>query len=356
MNMGSRLQQARRMMGWSLREVAEKTDPRLSHTAIAKYEKGQMMPGSEALIALARALEQPLDFFFRPPLATLNQSPRFRKKSRLSAGEKTRILQHTEDFLERYYEVEDLVGARLDFENPLPTATVNEPEEARAMAKKLRQAWMLGCDPLPNVHELLELKGIKVCVVQSDSDAFDGLSSRTNRGPVVVLASWLNKNLPRKRMTEVHELAHLVLSFPEDITEKQEESLVWSFAGELFLPEESFIDAFGANRTTLSIEELVELKRLFGASIMAIVYRARALGLIDEKLVAAFWKYANHHKWRQRGEPGDDLFQGDESHSRFRQLVLKAVLEEQISLSKAAGLLHRSIHELRQELGDTIHA
>ncbi|HMO49846.1 MAG TPA: XRE family transcriptional regulator [Kiritimatiellia bacterium] len=354
MNIGARIRQARRMLGLSYRDVATRTGGQVSHTAIAKYEKGVMSPGSTALLALAGALDQPIDFFFRPPLVSFTKPPRFRKKTGLSQKEQESILESASDYLERYYEVEDLSSSRLDYAAPWPTKIVRSPQEAMRMAKELRQEWNLGCDPLPNVHELMELKGIKVCEVKSENPSFDGLCTRTSRGPVVVLASWLNKNLPRKRMTEIHELSHVVLKVPEEITEREEENLAWSFAGELLLPEESFIDAFGKKRTSLSVEELVDLKMLFGASIMAIVYRAKVLKLIDDALFKAFWKYANANHWRTKGEPGDDTYRGNESYSRFRQLVIQSILEEKISLSKGAALLHLSLDELRRDLGAPI--
>jgi Zn-dependent peptidase ImmA (M78 family)/DNA-binding XRE family transcriptional regulator len=351
-----RLRQGRAMRGFSLRDLADKTGAAVSHTAIARYEKGEMMPGSKALLSMARALDQPIDYFFRPARAQFVSRPRFRKALDLPEKEQQSILESATDYFDRYYEIEEILDAQLTYAKPLPDAPeVRTPEEAAKQARALRGEWNLGCDPLPNIHELMELKGIKVFEAKTNHRLFDGLCSATNRGPVVVIASWLNENLPRKRMTEIHELAHVVMNIPDDLSENDEEKLAWSFAGELLLPEEAFRDAFGEKRTVLSIAELVELKKLFGASIMAMIYRARTLGLIEKPLYRAFWSYAHTHQWKEKNrEPGDELYQGNESHSRFRQLVLKAVLEEKISMSKGAGLLCESIDEMRLSLGDTI--
>jgi hypothetical protein len=51
--------------------------------------------------------------------------------------------------------------------------------------------WNLGVDPLPNVQQLLEDKGIKVFELATEDRQFDGLKAGTDAGPVVVLASWL---------------------------------------------------------------------------------------------------------------------------------------------------------------------
>ncbi len=353
-DMGLRIQQARKMLDMSLRSVSEATGGSLSHTAISRYEKGEMMPGSANLIALAGALRQPVDFFFRPFQAHLVKPVRFRKKTGLGKREQEAIQNRAVDFFERYYEIEDLMKEPRPFHNPLPEDPVRTPEDAAQMARQLREAWKLGIDPLPNLHELMELNGIKVCEVPCKNEAFDGFCSATERGPVVVIAGWLNRNLLRKRATEVHELAHVMARVPEDLTEKEEENIVWSFAGELMLPEKAFVDAFGEKRHSLGIQELVAIKQLFGASIMSIVFRARALNLIDENLYREFWKYVNAHGWRSKGEPGDETYKGNESHSRFRQLVLRAVVEERISLSRGAALLNLDPVRLREQVGETI--
>ncbi|MCC5849510.1 MAG: helix-turn-helix domain-containing protein [Verrucomicrobia bacterium] len=350
-DLGFRIQQARKMLGLSLRAVADATGNAVSHTAIAQYEKGAMFPSSTNLIALARVLRQPVDFFFRPMRAHLIEPIRFRKKTVLGKQEQEAIRLRAVDFFERYYEIEDIMGEERPFHNPLPEKPVRTPREAGGMARKLREEWGLGVDPLPNLHELMELKGIKVCEVPSKNQAFDGFCSATERGPVVVLAAWLNRNLLRKRATEVHELAHVMARVPGDLEEKEEEKIVWSFAGELLLPEEAFVDAFGKNRHSLSIPELIHIKHLFGASIMSIIFRARSLELIDESLYREFWKHANKHQWRSQGEPGDEGYQGNESHSRFRQLVLRAAVEERITRSKAAALLHTDIDTIRKQVG-----
>src|SRR5438093_8879579 len=85
-----RLTQARKMRGLSLRALAEKLEGQVSHNALHKYEQGQMMPDSEVLSAVADALEQDVDFFFRPRALELEEV-RFRKVSRLGVKEEQAI-------------------------------------------------------------------------------------------------------------------------------------------------------------------------------------------------------------------------------------------------------------------------
>lgn len=344
-----RLRQARAMLRLSLRALADATGGTVSHTAIARYENGEMAPGSDVLIALARALEQPLDYFLRPFRLEL-AGVSYRKKSALPQTKKVAIQEQALDFFERYREVEELLGEHREFHNPLPQLPVEDTDEIAARARQLRDAWCLGCGPLPNIHELMELNGIMVYELPKAPKEFDGFAATTGEGPVVVIADWLNRDLPRKRMTEVHELAHVVLAVPEDLSERDEEQMVWDFAGELLLPEPAFRDAFGNRRTAITLGELIRLKALFGASIMAIVRRAEKLGLVSQSAAKQFWMFANKYRWRTQGEPGADVYRGNESFSRFSTLVYRAVTEERISVSKGAALLHVSINDLRESL------
>jgi transcriptional regulator with XRE-family HTH domain len=64
MDIGPRIQQARKMRGLSLRDLGELAA--LSAQAISKHERGPDVPGSGSLLRLSRALEVPVEFFVRP--------------------------------------------------------------------------------------------------------------------------------------------------------------------------------------------------------------------------------------------------------------------------------------------------
>ena len=348
-----RLHQARQMRGLSLRELAVKTGDAVSYAALSKYEHGRMSPSSTVLIALADALGQSPDFFFRPFRLALTDV-RFRKKSRLGATDERAFLEQARNYFERYREIEELVGDVRTFHAPFGKSAVRTPGDAEKLATQLRDKWKLGADPLPNVQQLLEDHGIKVFELLTEDRQFDGLKAETEAGPVVVLASWLNGNLPRKRMTEIHELAHIVLPIADGISEAEEEKLCMRFAGAFLLPEQAFRDAFGVHRNHLGIGELVGLKQTFGASIMAIMKRAEQLGLITSTVFEKFCLFANQHHWRSNGEPGDSSYSQPEGCGRFRLLVLRAVAEEMISASSGAEFLGIDLHALRKEMREII--
>lgn len=349
----ARLKQARLMCGLSLRELADKIGGAVSYAALSKYEHGVMQPSSRVLIALSQALSQSPEFFFRPFRLKLT-GVRFRKKSALGASAEKALLERARDHFERYQEVEELVGDVRRFEAPFAGDSVGTELDAEEFASRLREQWRLGVDPLPNIQELLEENGIKVFELQTDDRHFDGLKADTEMGPVVVIASWLKRNLPRMRLTEVHELAHIVLPLAEGISESEEERFANRFAGAFLLPPDTFRSAFGKHRHQLGIGELIEMKRTFGASIMAIMKRAEQLGLISTATFKRFCIYANEHKWRSLGEPGDDPSVHREASGRFRRLVLRAVAEDLISVSAGAEHLGVDLQDLRKELKTVI--
>lgn len=346
---GQRLQQARTMKGMSLRDLADATRSQVSHNALARYERGEMNPGSSILLAVAAALDQPVDFFFRPYKARL-ADVRFRKKSSLSVGKANAAIEQASDFYERYREAEELAGDVRTYKPPLNMdKKLRTPEDAEAAAVELRKKWRLGHDPIPSVIGLLEREGIKVCETNLPG-GLDGFCAHANDDPLVVIAQ--TTNVPRKRMTCTHEMAHVVLPLPKD--EKLEEEIAKRFAGAFLLPEETFKAAFGKFRNRIGLSELIELKSEFGASIIAIMKRAEQLRMITPHTFVNLCKFANQHGWRKDGEPGDAKCACEETPTRFKQLVWRSVAEEQISLSKGASLLKEDLDTFRHELKDMI--
>lgn len=336
---GEQLRRARVMRGLSLRELSEKLEGKVSHAALQKYEKGLMGPDSELVNALSGLLRVRPDYFFnrkRVELAGIE----FRKRGKFGKKAQDQIREEAREFFERYLEVESI----LEISNPdltridLTQGSDDElASEIEASAKKFRAEWSLGRNPLSNVHELLEFHGIKVKEIKAGS-SFDGFSGWAGSVPVVVLAKWLDRDLPRKRLTALHELGHLVLQLPRRLSTKDVELWCYRFAGALLIPEEEFKAAFGGQRQRVSLGELIALKQEWGISLAAIMRRARDLNLIT----ASHYKYycitASKRGWGKASpEPG--RWKGSESSDRFPMLVYRATAKELITRSKAAGLL-----------------
>ena len=337
---GKRLAQARKMCGLSLRALSHKMRGIVSYAALHKYETGKAIPGSPVLIALAEALDQNIDFFFRPLTVSLEKIE-FRKRSALGAKEEEAIRQQATDFFERYLELENILSLESRFENPLKGWKVMGSADIESAALQLREAWKLGNDPLPNLLELLEDRHFKIYELDAGQE-FDGLSGWAGEIPVIVL----NRQMPnvRKRLTALHEVAHLLLDFPKDWEPKTVEPLCHQFGGAMLMPEPVFRAEFGGKRGRVTLNELVDIKANYGISIGAIMTRARNLGLITENHYRDFWIQYRKRNWHL-DEPGE--YAGQEKSNRFHQLLHRAAAEEWITLSKAAALAGQPLADFR---------
>lgn len=344
---GRRLSQARRMRGMSLRAMAEALGGLVSYNALHRYEQGVMMPGDDVLIPVANVLDKPLDFFFRPFTVELREL-QFRKTSGLGAKSEDAVRELATDFIERYCEIEQILAVHSSFQDPLGDIRYDSIEAAEEAADSIRAAWKLGEDPLPNVIETLEAKGFKVFEVDAPQ-GFKGFAGWADNHPVIVLATWLNHDTPLKRFTMLHEAAHLLMANHTDLADKQLESFCDRFAGAMMIPKDVFTSDWGGFRRRISLEELIDLKRRYGMSIAAIMYRAHDLRLIDDSTHRQFSIIRRKKGWH-RNEPGE--YKGTEESSRFKQLVLRATAEEEISFDKGASLLNIPLVQFRKTLSE----
>jgi len=256
------------------------------------------------------------------------------------------IKEKTKEYLSRYLELEEILGLSNKFDNPIKDlGVVTTYEQVIGAAKKIREEWELGSGAIFNVVELLEDKNIKVVKLDVDED-FDGLQTYVN-GNIPVIAYNLKKadKPDRIRFTILHELAHLLIPFG-NITEKQKETLCHQFAGAMLLPEETIKAELGEYRNKLSPLELANIKKQYGISMQAIVMRAKSCGIINEHYTKQFFFMFKQRNWRV-DEPYD--YAGVEESNRFEQLLFRALIEDQISMSKAASLNNQSLADFKKQ-------
>lgn len=334
-----RLKSARKMKGWSLQDLADQVSVSISKQALNKYELGTMKPTGEVLVSLSRALNVKPDYFLREPSIDLPEV-KFRKRAKLTAKDEDRIKENIKDVLERYLEVENLLNIKNDFVNPVKKLAISSENEVEKPVIELIKAWNLGFDPIPNVLEMLEEKGIRVIEINAPIE-FDGLSAQVGPIPVIVI----NKNftVERKRFTAAHELGHLVLTIKEGANE---ERLCNAFAGALLLPDNCLEKLLGEKRNNIAPGELVRIKEQYGISIQAIMMRAFLKGIINKSSLDRFWKSISGNK----KEEGLGNFEGKEKIYRFEQMVFRLAAEDVVSLSKAANLAGMKLAEFRDQL------
>ena len=266
---GRRLKLARTAAGLSLRDLEAKIGNRVTAQAIGKYERDESLPSSGVLIALGSALDVSVDHLVGDESLVL-EGIEFRKKRIVGRKQEARVEAIILGQLERYLVVEDLLGLPSTDWNPPHDAPygVAEMAETESAAQGLRSAWGLGLDPIPNMVELLEARGIKVMTMALGE--IDGLTARVHRpGRLATRVVVVNSTHTgeRQRFTLAHELGHIVI---EVVPQLKAEDAAQRFAGAFLMPAQSLRSEIGRHRTSVSLGELFDLKAVFRVSVQAL--------------------------------------------------------------------------------------
>jgi len=350
-----RLRLARRKAGYSLRGLSDAMNGKVTAQAIGKYERGESTPSSGVMSALAKALGVSLAYLMDVQGVEL-RGVEFRTKANTSARERAQVETEVLEWIERYLQVEHAL--ELDsthWQSPVARLRkLADPGDAEKLAAEVRGTWQLGLDPIPNMTELLEEKGLKVLTVPLAErvSGFTCLVKRPNEQadlPVIVV----NNRFPleRRRLTLAHELLHRLIE-PGSFADRDEEKAANVFAGAFLMPREHLEREVGKHRNALGYKELLDLKRLYRVSGAALLVRLRQSEIISEAtLVYAFQSVARGWRTQEPNELEPVNERGSrEPALRFERLCYRALAEKVISLAKAAELLRRPIPEIEADL------
>ena len=342
---GTRLKLARSASGLSLRGLSRRIGNLVSAQAIGKYERDESMPSSAVLIALADALQVSVSYLAGNPSISL-QSVDFRTKQVAGPRERDRIKATVIRKLERYLAIEQLLDLpTFQWSKPpsAPYPVISDFLEADRAARSLRYDWGLGINPIPDMAELMEDRGVKVLFCHlSDVDGLTTQVRLSNMPDAHVIVVNQDHTRDRQRFTIAHEIGHMVLDISPGV---DKEKAAYRFAGAFLMPEEVLWLKIGRHRSHIDWKELLVLKMAFGMSVQAITYRCKDLGIISTALMGRLFDVFNEAGWRSPPyhEPLDAL--GDRS-GRFERLCFRALAEGAISESKASELLEMEVSEL----------
>jgi hypothetical protein len=107
------------------------------------------------------------------------------------------------------------------------------------------------------------------------------------------------------------------------------------------MPREHLLKEVGKNRNALGYKELIDIKRLYRVSGVALLMRLRQVGVISEAtLVYAFQSIARGWRTQEPVELESEEHRGQRERAlRFERLCYRALAERLISLTKATELL-----------------
>jgi len=351
----SRIKLARRKASFSLRDLSAAMDGLVTAQAIGKYERGEDAPSPGVLTALAKALGVSQSYLLDTQGIELT-GVKFRTKANTTVRDRAQVESEVLEWIERYLQIElilDLDSAK--WQCPIdPPRQLHEVNDAEQLARDVREEWKLGIDPIPNMTELLEEKGLKVLTVAlplhvSGFTCLVGLGEYRSEIPVIVVNNQFS--LERRRLTLAHELAHRLIEV-DSLNNKDEEKATTLFAGAFLMPREHLLRDVGKHRNALGYKELINLKRLYRVSGAALLMRLRQLNVISEStLIYIFQTTARGWRTQEPEELEGEKERGQlEQALRFERLCYRALAEELIPLTKATELLQLPAHEVEAGL------
>jgi Zn-dependent peptidase ImmA (M78 family)/transcriptional regulator with XRE-family HTH domain len=247
--------------------------------AVTQYELGQARPSAATLARLAMAIGMPAQFLTAGfPVPATSGEAHFRSLRATTQAER----DQAEAFGEMAWRVVEVIERHLDLPPlRLPPLELPEPagaDDVEAAARAARSAFGLGDEPVPHVMRLLEAHGIIVLTLPDISDRVDAFSHWYGHRPFA-FANPGKCDKARSRMDAAHELGHLLLHHDAEPGSQLLERQANTF-GSLFLaPSHRLRDELPGR---LDFDLLHGLKRRWGISLKALIYRGHALGMYRE--------------------------------------------------------------------------
>ncbi|MCG2791396.1 MAG: ImmA/IrrE family metallo-endopeptidase [Actinomycetia bacterium] len=229
-------------------------------------------------------------------------------------------------------------------------------EYIATMAEKIRCLFEINPNsPIANPIYELEKNEIKIIQFPASNRDVSGFSAYNQKlGYCIFLNS--ECTVERRFFTAIHELAHLIFhkdDYQGDIKIEKEgvkEDIANEFAG-LFLVSAKALKGFCKESfiEKVSFEDVMSLKKYFNVSAKCIIKRLLKEEIINEKEYEEL-----NNKVDSKVSPYEEYEPIDEERNienyRFTNLVKKAFLKEEITISKIAELLEIPVIEANKKV------
>lgn len=218
--------------------------------------------------------------------------------------------------------------------NILDLSYETDPEAA---ALSLRQFWSLGEKPIGNMLGLLEVNGVRVFSLAENTATVDAFSFWRSSRPFVFLNNF--KTAEHSIYDSAHELGHLAMhrhagTQPSRPAEREANQFASAFLM-------SANDVRARMPRFITVDTIIEAKKRWRVSAMAMAYRLHALGMLSD------WQYKSAcielgRRGFRSGEPGGI----ERETSRVWQKVLTQLWAERRTKNEIAERLHIPLDEL----------
>lgn len=350
---GSRLQSALDARMWSVGMLSEMSG--LSTSMLYYLLNDEKKPSYDTLLNISNTLKLPEDYFFKND-SKVNSHSFFRsykrstKTLRKSIKTKLEWVSEIHSFLSNHVKFPDLnipVFEELKSRDPRNISL----DEIENLAQKTRSYWGLSDGVIANTTQLLESNGFIITRFLLGNEDVDALSRIENDQVYILLASDKNSS-SRNKFDNCHEAAHVVLHsninkqvFDPEKNENHTllEEQANRFAGAFLLPEVSFARDF----TYPTLESFKALKVKWKVSIGLLVYRARDIGLINERTFKNLQINISKKGWR-KNEPLEDRIEVEKPSliKKAFELILDEELITVSEMEREIGLSQKEIENI----------
>lgn len=290
---GRKLRLARSFHGFTQQELADAIG--ITHSWIGHAEAGQKAPSAELLAALSEQLGFKEHFFFTPLVDEfLDEDCYFRSRKTTKMAARNQALAQGTLFSLILNHISTIAPLKKD---NIPEISATTKEEIERAADYCRNYWDLGADrPVMSMTRLAEVLCHAIVIRLDGNDKIDAFSRGAGRHKIIVVNE--KKGATRTRFDIAHELGHLVMHRGMDPDDESKEKSADSFASALLMPRVSFLREF-PKMHGLDWPALFEFKRRWGASLAAILYRARDLEKITATQYLQACKYISWKRWNK---------------------------------------------------------
>ena len=322
----------------------------VSLSMIKKIEGGQCPEESRVLLAITKALGITLSDLFLP----LQIPERVYFRSQKKMKEPLVLLDKISKWLQNYETIESIQNSFVEWSlNGIPYN--GDPEK---LAMDVRERLEIAPhEPILDICGLLDSIGVKLYFGESFSEGFFGLCLLDkNDAPVIVVNTGNQISTERKIFSAAHELGHILMHFHGfrkfDVkmpASENEDNEADKFASYFLMPSDVFIRKWNEAGGYDFYNRVMCVKQYFQVSYKTIIKR---LAILNSHYTEKEMYIIICNECKKRGQSLRKNIEPSPMkkyvfiEKRFRKLVFDALIQGNITVSRAAEMLGIPIAEI----------
>ncbi|MGM0370523.1 MAG: helix-turn-helix domain-containing protein [Bacillota bacterium] len=361
---GERLKKVQRDHNYSQEELGDIIG--VTRQTIARYLNGDRVLDSGKLYQIAKHFNKSIDYFLTENSEEGKISFMFRADDPESNFNKD-LRENISKRFNFYHEIielsdiqiKDYIPEEYNLEFKGDSLSDKEKKIIEKIAQKQRR--YMGIDDALNINifSLFEENNINIVAQEIDDNNLDALSAYSkDKGAFIFIDD--SKDIPeeRKVFSVAHELGHLILHRDEyskdfdelkysntkikDIREKAANHFAMSF----LVPTRVLEDYSYYFDDYVDLDLVIDKKQDFGVSTKCLIMALKEKGLIDGRTLGALFKRLKDRGFETK-EPKPRKY--IKKNEKITALVRKLIIEERLTINKAAEVLNLSALEMRKK-------